>query len=242
VRNEVIEEITAFRLRQYEELVKVRISFPVPVEKIVEQVLKLNLDYDEIEEQPGEQILGALDIEGRKILVNAKHLDLFEQNPGLERSTIGHEAGHWDVDVDRAAVLHPALPGFETKRHTVNRHATKSNRLIEVLLRRAVTDPRARKLYKQLTANQDEPEVRSLVDRYQSALLMPKWLIVEAASRYDFTKWPELYRLKDEARVSISNLTTRLQRLGLIYIPEGEGKQKIYRSKDEARGQKSLFD
>ena len=48
-----------------------------------------------------------------------------------------------------------------------------------------------------------------------------------------------LYRLAEEAEVTISNLTVRLQRLGLIFIPEDS--KTIYRSKDEFTGQGSLF-
>ena len=68
---------------------------------------------------------------------------------------------------------------------------------------------------------------------------MPKWLIQEAGEQYDFTKWPDLYRLAEEAQVNITNLTVRLQRLGLIYLREGD--KTIYRSEDEYTGQKSLF-
>ena len=77
------------------------------------------------------------------------------------------------------------------------------------------------------------------MDRYQSALLMPKWLIQEAEQRYDFTKWPNLYRLAEEAQVNISNLVVRLQRLGLIFKRDDD--KTIYRSEDEFTGQKSLF-
>ena len=41
----------------------------------------------------GEQILAGLIPEQRRIVLNTKHLGLFEEKPGLERSTIGHEAG-----------------------------------------------------------------------------------------------------------------------------------------------------
>jgi hypothetical protein len=71
------------------------------------------------------------------------------------------------------------------------------------------------------------------------ALLMPAWLMREANQRYDLTKWPQLYRLAEEAQVNITNLTVRLQRLGLIHLRDG-GK-KIYRSQDEVTGQGSLF-
>jgi hypothetical protein len=77
-------------------------------------------------------------------------------------------------------------------------------------LTRSHQHERAHKLYKNFTEGQDSPEVRSAVDRYQSALLMPKWLMLEAAERYELTNWPELYRLAEEARVNITNLAVRL--------------------------------
>lgn len=113
VRNEVIEDVTALRIRQYESKVGATVKLPVPLEQIVEQVLGLHFDWDVIEEQPGEQILGGLHAVEKKILLNEAHADLFEANPGLLRSTIGHEAGHFDIDIDRSRLLHPTLPGFD---------------------------------------------------------------------------------------------------------------------------------
>jgi hypothetical protein len=239
LKNEVIEDVTARRIREYEAKSGIAVTLPVPLEKIVEQVLGLDFDWDVIEEQPGEEILGGLDAVNRKILLNEMHADLFKQNPGLLRSTIGHEAGHWDIDIDRARINHPTLPGMDFAPHIAKRHASKSDKLIAVLFNRAMTDQRAYKLYKKITEGQDAPEVRSAVDRYQSALLMPEWLIQDAAQRYDLLTWQGLYRLRDEAQVNITNLTIRLQRLGLIYLRDGE--KKIYRSKDEYSGQGSLF-
>jgi len=238
LRTKVIEEITAQRIREYESKTGTLVAFPVPVEKIVEQVLGLTFDWDEIHEEPGEQILGGLVAEQRKILLNEKHLALFQEKPGLERSTVGHEAGHWDVDVDRASLLHPSLPGFDTKAHVVKRGAKKSELVVEVLTR-AIRDDRYRRAYAKLTEGEDTPEVRSAVDRYQSALLMPEWLIREAADRFDFTSWRNLYAVAEEAAVTISNLTVRLQRLDLLYIPEGS--KKLYRNHDEFVGQRQLF-
>ncbi len=239
LRNEAIEDITCQRIREYESKAGVVVTLPVPVEEIVEQVLGLDFDWDIIEEQPGEQILGGLDAMNRKIMLNETHTDLFDEKPGLLRSTIGHEAGHWDIDIDRAKLSQPMLPGIDVGGCFVHRHASKSDQLIEVLFTKAMTDDRAYKVYKQLTSGEDSPEVRSAVDRYQSALLMPKWLIQDAGDRYDFTKWPSLYKLAEEAQVNISNLTVRLQRLGMIHLRDGD--KTIYRSKDEWSGQGSLF-
>ncbi|MDB4777819.1 hypothetical protein OAG68_00010 [bacterium] len=239
LKNSVIEDVTAQRIREYETKQKVVVTFPVPIEQIVEQVLGLDFDWDVIEEHPGEQILGGLDAANAKILLNETHVKVFEEKPGLLRSTISHEAGHWDIDIDRSKVNHPQLPGFNVEAHVAKRHASKSDQIIEVLMTRGLTDKRAYKLYKKITDGQDTHEVRSAVDRYQSALLMPKWLIEEASTKFDFLKWPDLYRLAELAEVNISNLVTRLQRLNLIYLREGD--KTIYRSKDELTGQKSLF-
>ena len=139
LRNEVIEDITAQRIREYEAKVGVTVTLPVPIEEIVEQVLGLDFDWDVIQEQPGEQILGGLDVANRKILLNEAHSELFESKPGLLRSTIGHEAGHWELDVDRSKASQPLLPGCDLAPCIVNRHASKSDRLIEVLFTRAMT-------------------------------------------------------------------------------------------------------
>jgi len=239
LKNEVIEEVTASRIREYEAKAGVMVTLPVPIEKIVEQVLGLDFEWDVIEEQPGEQILGGLVAAERKIILNEKHLALFKEKPGLERSTIGHEAGHWDIDIDRARLNHPTFAGFEVNPQVVKRHSSKADRVIEVLFNRAMHDDRAYRLYKKLSEGQDTPEVRSAVDRYQSALLMPAWLMREAEGCFDFTRWRDLYRLAEEAQVNITNLTVRLQRLGLIYLRDGD--KTIYRSKAEFTGQGSLF-
>jgi hypothetical protein len=239
LRNEAIDGVTAQRIREYESKTGVTIRLPVPVEQIVEQVLGLDFDWDEIEELPGEQILGGLDAVNKKILLNEKHTALFDSKPGLLRSTIGHEAGHFDIDIDRAKLMHPTLPGMDFTPSIAKRRSKKSDRVIEILLDRAATDPRAAKLLQQAKDGQDTAEQKSAVDRYQSSLLMPDWLMREAVERFELTRWPELYRLAEEAQVNISNLTVRLRRLGLIYLRDGD--KTIYRSEDEFTGQKSLF-
>lgn len=235
LRNEVIEQVVAKRIREYESKSCTAVTLPVPVE----QVLRLDFDWDEIEEMPGEQILAGLDAVKRKILVNEKHIGLFEEKPGLYRSTIGHEAGHYDIDIDRAKLLHPSLPGMDLKPVIAHRHAKKSDCTIAVLLDRAMADPRAAKLLKKITEGHDTPDQKSAVDRYQSALLMPEWLMREAAASLDLTSWPVLYELSNTAQVTISNLVTRLQRLRLIYVPTGS--KEIYWSHDEYHGQSHLF-
>lgn len=79
--NEAIEDVTAQRIRQYEAKAGVKVGFPVPAEEVIEQVLGLCFLWDQIEEQPGEMILGGLSRKSRTIVLNEKHLELFEQKP-----------------------------------------------------------------------------------------------------------------------------------------------------------------
>lgn len=238
IRTRTIDAITGLRIRQYEQLTGRPVSFPVPIEKIVERVLGLDFDWIDIEERPGEQILAGLIPEERRIVLNSRHLELFRQKPGLERSTIGHEAGHWDIDIDRTSLHHPRLPGFEMQSSVVRRQATDRRVLVEVL-NRAAYDDRYFELYRQLTAGQDPPEVRSAVDRYQSSLLMPDWLIRAAVRDVELTSWPALYELAELAQVNISNLVTRLRRLDIIYLPEDS--KELFPGRDAYLGQKHLF-
>jgi hypothetical protein len=86
MRNDYIEDVTAQRIRQYEAKIGVTVKFPVPAEEIVEQVLNLSILWDEIKEEPGELILAGLQRQTRTIVMNEKHLELFEQKPGLRNS------------------------------------------------------------------------------------------------------------------------------------------------------------
>lgn len=233
-----IDDITGLRIRQYEQLTGTPVALPVPIENIVEQVLGLDFDWVDIEERTGEQILAGLIPEQKTIVLNSRHLDLFAEKPGLERSTVGHEAGHWDIDIDRTSLHHPLLPGFEAEPILVPRNQTDDEVLTEVL-NRAVYDRRYFELYRQLTFGLDAPDVKSAVDRYQSSLLMPKWLICEALQGVDVTRWPNLYALAEQAQVTISNLVVRLHRLDIIYIPEGS--KRIYPGRDSFVGQLHLF-
>lgn len=235
--NESIEDVTAQRIRQYEAKAAVKVGFPVPAEEIIEQVLGLSFLWDQIEEQPGEMILGGLNRKTCTIVLNEKHLELFEKKPGLLRSTQVHEAGHADLEGELGEQA-PSLFGQDQER-IVHRHSTRGNQQLEVLLGLALRNEKAYRLWRKLTEGQDTPEQKSAVDRYQSAFLMPKWLLEEAAQRYDLTTWPGLYRLRDQAQVNITNLTVRLQRIGMIYLRDGD--KRIYRSKDEFAGQGSLF-
>lgn len=241
LRNAEIEAITGDRIRQYEAKAKCRVALPVPLDKIVEQTLGLDISWDEIEERSGEMVLGGLMVRSRTVVLNEKHLPLFQSKPGLERSTLGHEAAHWDLE-HRADANTPSLfgdPDGGDDDRVDCRKTTRTGDLLHVLLDLACRNHQAYRLYKELTEGQDTPEQKSAMDRYQSALLMPEWLVREAAKRYDLSKLSSLYDFAQEAQVTISNLTTRLRRLGLIH-KVGTG-NRVFLTEAEATGRKGLF-
>src|ERR1700722_1809269 len=91
--NKYIEDVTAERIRQYEAKINTTVKFPVPAEEIILQVLDLSILWDEIEEHPGELILGGLQRQTRTIVMNEMHLALFEAKPGVTVHPVGSSFG-----------------------------------------------------------------------------------------------------------------------------------------------------
>lgn len=88
---------------------------PVPVELIVEQTFDLSVVYGAIDEDPGVMILGALVPMDKRIVLNDRHADLFDQVIGPERFTLAHELGHWVYDADSPDQLPLALDLTDTE-------------------------------------------------------------------------------------------------------------------------------
>lgn len=160
MRNDYIEDVTADRIRQYEAKTGVKVTFPVPAEQIVEQVLGLNILWDTIEERPGEIILAGLNRRTRTVIMNETHLKLFESNPGLRNSTLVHEGGHADLEGGLGG-QGPSLFGDDGDDRLVHRHATKMDENIAILHHLALRNERARRLLQKLNEGQDTPEQKS---------------------------------------------------------------------------------
>ena len=76
------------------------VSFPVPIDMIIEQTYRLQILWDEIEERDGQRILGTLSPRQRTIVLNTSHQEMFERWIGPERFTLAHELAHWVYDAD----------------------------------------------------------------------------------------------------------------------------------------------
>ena len=176
-------------LRRHEELYDKVTCPPVPVEDIMEDVLELSILWDIIQEEPGQSILAELDPSCRRVVFNESRRDLIIETPGLYQTILGHEAGHWDVHVDKGLFQQMALTGLE---------------------------PTVNCLYRTSGPGQAPQEIQA--HKFMGFLLMPSHLLLQAIQNVDLMSWRELYRLRDEFQVTITALKIRLERLGLLYI------------------------
>lgn len=230
VRNTYIESIAEQRLAEYERKTLETIRPPVPIEKVLAQVYGLTVLWEEIEELPGETVLGGLKPTDRLIVLNESRMTLFKQKPGLERSTLGHEAGHWEFDVDKASLDYPKL--FD-RPDLVSGQRPSATGEVEVFAGTGCAPKFLDGLRLRDTADQER-----IANRFAAALSMPAKLIRDAREEFDFMCWRDLYKMAEAFEVNISALTVRLQQLGFIYIDENK---QFHRSLAEAKGQQQLF-
>lgn len=180
---------------------------PVPIDRIIEAYLDLWIDWDVIEDTDEEKILGLLNPDTKKIQLNERHRDHFDEYIGTEAYTKAHEVGHWDL------------------------HIVKKNDAVQLSL----LSPVEGQSYLCRQQKFDKREIQA--EKYAAYLLMPYHLLMDTIKDLDITNWPTLYSLKDDFGVTITAFTKRLNDLGLIHIND----KKIFRSKEEAQGLKSLF-
>lgn len=99
-RTESHELVAAEVLERHARATGWTLSFPIPIELIIDKTFDVRIEWDEIPEEPGEWILGALQPKARKIVLNDRHEDLLEGVIGPANFTLAHELGHWLYDAD----------------------------------------------------------------------------------------------------------------------------------------------
>ena len=242
-----IEAKAEDRLRELEQHFGRALEPPVSIDTLIEHIFDLKISWEPIETRPGERAFGALRPQSRQLILNENELPIFSSKPGLERSTKGHELGHWDLFTDHASLGHPMLPGFDSAEHFVKRSTPKGE--VE-LVRLLMTDPDAYTAYKEIQRGVDPPGVKSAVDFYASVLSMPGFLILPAMKPIhdNWQQWSaktfnqqlrDLYDIAESFDVTISALKVRLEQLKLLYIPPDE--KAVYRNKQEYHGQTTLL-
>lgn len=232
--HDAIEALAEKRLAELQHLQGAPLRVPIPIDLVGERVLGLRFLWDEIDELPGEAVLGAIQPSKRLIILNERRKELFDEKPGLERSTKGHEMGHWDLFVDESTLHHPLL--FEAGEDQPFAYRSSGQGDV-VVLKRLLQSEEGQRLLRSMARRADDPVEASAVNRYSAALSMPAKLVAEEVRRIDRTRWSDLYRLRERFDVTISALVVRLQQLGLLHVTaDGE----LFHSRHEAAGQRVL--
>ncbi len=86
---------------------------PVLVDRLVEDLLDLQILWDKLPEKENSTILAGLAPKKRLVVFNEAHVTLFDKTPGLYRTVLAHEVGHWDLHVDKATLHQTAISGID---------------------------------------------------------------------------------------------------------------------------------
>ena len=203
-----IEKQATRLLNRYEREFKAVTEPPVPVEDIADGLLDLRILWDTLPESAGTSTLGGLNPPERMIKFNESRQQVFQETPGLYNTVLGHEVGHWEMHVDHNLAAQQQLPNLD--------------QVYECL-------------YQDSTCTQGPKETQA--HRFMAFLLMPSYLLLEAIHDVELTSWPNLYKLRELFQVTISALTIRLERLGVLYVAtDGQ----LYPSLQEYHGQTRL--
>ncbi len=203
-----IERQATRLLNRYEREFEAVTEPPVPVEDIADGLLELGILWDSVYEAAGTSTLAGFEPREYMIKFNESRRQVFEETPGLYNTVLGHEIGHWELHVDHNLAAQQQLPNLD--------HVYEC-------------------LYQDCTCAQGPKETQA--HRFMAFLLMPSSLLWEAVSDVELTSWPNLYRLRELFQVTISALTIRLERLGVLYVAtDGQ----LYPSLQEYHGQTRL--
>jgi len=130
-----------------------------------------------------------------RILPLEKLIEIDENIPelkgGFGESTIAHEIGHWVLHIDT---------------EQVERFIRLKQKGMNVQVKPF------------LCRSSNLARIEWQAQYFAACLLMPQHILTELKQGKDLTKWQHLYQMAEELGVTISNLTTRLQDLGWIYL------------------------
>ncbi len=208
ISDRVLEQRALNLLLAYQRKRGQRLTLPIVAEKVVQTVCELDIVWDRIPEPPGQTFLAGLDPSTRTIVLNEARRQVFSETPGLQNTVLGHEGAHWELHADKGAILQIPLDGIASPLQHLFRHNSPKG-------------------------NPQETQAH----RFMGYLLLPYDILKEAIEGVDLLSWPNLYRIREQFDVTISALTIRLERLGLIHVP-ADG--HLQRAPERSPGQQRL--
>lgn len=194
-------EIEATALDIWLQISRSQGELPLPIDaSIIAEFLGLDLVWDSIAKD--EQ--GAI---AARILPLEKLIEINENIPqlkgGFGESTIAHEIGHWVLHIDTEQV----------------------ERFIR--LQQKGMNVRVKPF---LCRSSNLARIEWQAQYFAGCLLMPQHILTRLKQDKNLTRWQHLYQMAQELGVTISNLTTRLQDLGWIYVDSDTRQISVERS------------
>lgn len=175
-------------------------KFPLDPSRVAE-FLGLDIVWDRIPSDTQGKIAARILPLDKLIEINE---DIPELRGGFGSSTIAHEIGHWILHIN-----HKEIDG-SSKQQMLDLGLED----IQPFLCRS-TDT--------------QQKIEWQAQYFAGCLLMPHYILEDAANGRKLTNWQHLYAMKEDLGVTISNLKHRLQDLGWINIPRDS--RQIYLGK-----------
>jgi len=197
-------------LEEYARRTRRPIALPVPIERIIEQVLDIPIHWKPL---PGRS--ARVDVskithpsfgEPCRILMNEDCCGtLFHDHPGLIETAMAHEAGHGVFHIDHGQTAQLRLP-LTGEAGFASQAGDFTDLLDEILAWRGPVD--------------DEWWREWQAHTFMRFALMPRTLLAPALEEHGFRTWDQLYNLRRRCGVTISALVVHLSKLDLIRVDE----------------------
>lgn len=189
----VIEQKAYETLNFIEVLNKQKLSWPLDTMYVAES-LGLDFDFESISSDANGVIAAMIFPQKRLIVVNQDLSGMTDVgHNGFRESTIGHAIGHWVLHVNTDEV---------------------DGKIQQGELDLNICQNEEKFLCRNMDSSEDWREWQA--QYFSSCLLMPYKFLAGIRSKYNLDDLNDLYRMKNEIGVTISNLKHRLKDLGWI--------------------------
>lgn len=203
-----IEERAGEMLAEYTHRTGKVVTIPVPVEKVLHQVLDIGVEWDPIPPRGGRQIISKFvqptcGVPAR-IVLNESLLDsTFAECPGLQRTAIAHETGHAAFHLEPSRLYQLDLE-FDLSDGFVSDSDSLTSRLARALER---VGPLGDDWWREWQAH-----------TFMRYALMPHFLLQPLLGDGCYLTWRGLYGLRERLDVTISALCVHLDKLGIARV------------------------
>lgn len=134
ISDATLEELADALLDQYEQEIEPVGEPPVPVERIADFLLELNIEWLDIPDTEEAPILAYLHPASQTIRLNEQRLAYFEAHPGVYEYTLAHEIAHFQLHLTEADLRPDQAFVYRHKQMSNDRREWQAERFASYLL------------------------------------------------------------------------------------------------------------